>query len=124
MVEADVVVVVLDARRGSDTEEIWSTFFNAVEVWVRAVYLMERLKTKLCMRDASLTPESSPVWGFLRSSSGQQLRGRRMFKISNSGMKSRLRDELESKAGEEEELVCGPPSCELAETKIRPLRQG
>lgn len=37
---------------GSDTEEIWSAFFNAVEVWVYALYLMEGHEKQLCaLRD-------------------------------------------------------------------------
>ena len=40
VVEADEVETKGAWGRGSDTDEIWSAFFNAVEVWVGAIYLI------------------------------------------------------------------------------------
>lgn len=46
------------ARR-SDTKEIWSAFFDAVEFWVRTIYLI-RVRQRL-YKGMPLTPISFPI---------------------------------------------------------------
>ena len=50
VIEPNGVIIIIQKVGWSDTEDIWSTFFNAIHVWVRAIYLWEggQAETKLC----------------------------------------------------------------------------
>ena len=105
VVEMDEVVKKARGRWGawnweSNTEEIWSAFFNAVEVWVGALYLMEADKTwKLYVRDTPIFSAASWRINVITAST------------ENGGA-----PEADAANKLEEGLVCGPPSFEPATT--------